>query len=193
MELKGSRTEKNLLTAFIGESQARNKYTYFAGVANKEGLVQISKVFEETANHEKEHAKRLFKFLTECTPIQIDATFSAGKIGTTIENLYDAASGEKHEVEHMYPEFAAIAREEGFEAIAKIMEAIVKAEDYHRRRYEKFIKELETKSSFKSGKTVIWKCNNCGHLHEGPEAPLACPACAHPQAYFEILNSTDDL
>ncbi len=193
MELKGSKTEKNLLTAFIGESQARNKYTYFSSAAKNEGLIQISKIFDETANHEKEHAKRLFKFLTECTPVQIDATFAAGKIGTTLENLKDAAAGEKHEVEQMYPDFAAIAREEGFEAIAKTMEGIIKAEDYHRRRYEKFIKELEEKSSFKRGDVVIWKCNNCGHLHEGAEAPKACPACAHPQDYFEVLNSTDAL
>lgn len=190
---KGSKTEKNLLTAFIGESQARNKYTYFASVAKNEGYVQISKIFEETANHEKEHAKRLFKFLTEGGPVQIDACFPAGKIGTTLENLMTARDGEKEETEHMYPEFAKIAREEGFEAIAKACEAIAVAEKYHQTRYEKFIAELEEKHSFVKMNETTWKCNNCGYIHHGKEAPLVCPACAHKQEHFEVFNSTDDV
>ncbi len=185
--LKGTRTEKNILTAFAGESQARNRYTYFASQARKEGYEQIAAVFEETANQEKEHAKRLFKFL-EGGEVEIQASFPAGVIGSTLENLKAAAAGENYEHTTMYPEFAKIAREEGFEEIAVVMEAIAVAEKGHEDRYKALIKKLEEDRVFKSDEEVVWRCRNCGYLHRGKEAPDKCPACAHPKAYFELLG-----
>jgi rubrerythrin len=184
--LKGTRTEKNLLTAFAGESQARNRYTYFASKAKKEGFEQISHIFEETANQEKEHAKRLFKLL-EGGDVEIQAAFPAGVIGSTAENLKAAAAGEHYEWENMYPEFAKIARHEGLETIAKVFEAIAVAEKQHEKRYLGLLKNVEPDMVFKKDNKVVWRCRNCGYLHEGKEAPKACPACAHPQAHFELL------
>ena len=184
--LKGSRTEKNLLTAFAGESQARNRYTYFAGKARKEGFVQIADIFEETANQEKEHAQRLFKFL-EGGDVEIRAAFPAGVIGSTAENLRDAAGGEHHEWQAMYPEFAAIAREEGCAAIAKVFEAVAVAEKQHEKRYLGLLANVEAGTVFRKQAKVVWRCRNCGYVHEGAEAPAECPACAHPQAHFELL------
>ena len=184
--LKGSKTEKNLLTAFAGESQARNRYTYFAGKARKEGFVQIAHIFEETADQEREHAKRIFKFL-EGGDVEIQAAFPAGVIGGTAENLKAAAAGEHHEWESMYPEFAKVAREEGFETIAKTFEAIAVAEKQHEKRYLGLLANVEAGTVFKKDKKVVWRCRNCGYLHEGEEAPKVCPACAHPQAHFELL------
>ncbi|OQX85445.1 MAG: rubrerythrin family protein [Candidatus Latescibacteria bacterium 4484_7] len=187
MELKGSQTEQNLLKAFAGESQARNRYTYFASVARKEGYMQISAIFEETANQEKEHAKRLFKFL-EGGEVEITASFPAGVIGTTAENLKAAAAGESYEWNEMYPGFAKVAREEGFEAIAMVFEAIAVAEKQHEKRYNELRANIENDRVFKRDEKVIWRCRNCGYLHIGTEAPEQCPACAHPQSYFEILG-----
>jgi len=184
--LKGSKTEKNLLTAFAGESQARNRYTYFASKARKDGFVQIADIFEETANQEKEHAKRFFKFL-EGGDVEIAAAFPAGVIGSTAENLKAAAAGEHHEWESMYPEFAGVAREEGFAAIAKAFEAVAVAEKQHERRYLGLLSNVEAGRVFKKKEKVVWRCRNCGYLHEGTEAPDLCPACAHPQAHFELL------
>ena len=184
--LKGSKTEKNLLTAFAGESQARNRYSYFASKAKKEGFVQIADIFEETANQEKEHAKRFFKFL-EGGDVGVQAVFPAGVIGSTAENLKAAAGGEHHEWESMYPEFAKTAREEGFAAIAKVFEAVAVAEKQHEKRYLGLLANVEAGTVFKKKAKVVWRCRNCGYLHEGEEAPEACPACAHPQAHFELL------
>jgi len=184
--LKGTKTERNLLTAFIGESQARNKYTYFAAQAKKEGYELIAAIFTETAEQEKEHAKRLFKFL-EGGEVEITATFPAGVIGNTIENLKEAANGENYEHTTMYPEFAKVAEEEGFPEIAAVLRAIAKAELYHEKRYKKFLKLLEEGKIFKSEKEVKWRCRNCGYIYEGTEPPEKCPACAHPKAYFEVL------
>ena len=184
--LKGTRTEKNLLTAFAGESQARNRYTFFASKARKEGFVQIADIFEETANQEREHAKRLFKFF-EGGHVEIQAAFPAGVIDSTAENLKAGAAGEHHEWETMYPEFAATAREEGFEAIAKVFEGIAVAEKQHEKRYLGLLTNVEAATVFKKDKKVVWRCRNCGYLHEGEEAPKACPACTHPQAHFELL------
>jgi len=186
MELKGSKTETNILTAFAGESQARNRYTYFASKARKEGYIQISQVFEETANQEKEHAKRLFKFL-EGGEATISATFPAGVIGSTLENLKAAAGGENYEWTEMYPGFAKVAREEGFDEIADVFEAIAVAEKQHERRYQGFIANLEAGKVFKKDSPVKWRCLNCGYIHEGDEAPEVCPSCAHPRDYFEVL------
>ena len=185
--IKGTQTEKNLLTAFAGESQARNRYTYYAGIARKEGLVQIALIFEETANQEKEHAKRFFKFL-EGGEVEINESFPAGKLGTTLENLRHAAEGEEHEWSDMYPGFARVAREEGFEAVAKAFEAISVAEKQHEKRYRDLADNLEAGRVFKRNGKVVWRCLNCGYLHEGEEAPEVCPACLHPQAYFELLG-----
>ena len=186
MELAGSKTERNLLKAFAGESQARNRYTYSAGQAKKDGFMQIAAIFEETANQEKEHAKRFFKFL-KGGEVQIEATFPAGVIGSTAENLRAAAEGEKFEWGELYPSFAAVAREEGFEAVAKVFELISVAEKQHENRYRGLLANVENGTVFKKDKPVVWRCMNCGYLHEGPEALAACPACAHPQAYFEVL------
>ncbi|MBI2251297.1 MAG: rubrerythrin family protein [Armatimonadetes bacterium] len=186
MNLKGAKTEKNILTAFAGESQARNRYTYFSSKARKEGYFQIADIFEETSNQEKEHAKRLFKLL-EGGEIEIQAKFPAGIIGKTQENLKSAADGEHYEWTEMYPGFAKIAKEEGFEEIAKIFEAIAIAEKQHEKRYLVLLSNINTNQVFKKGKSVIWRCKNCGYLHEGGEAPECCPACIHPRGYFELL------
>ena len=185
--VKGTQTEKNLLTAFVGESQARNRYTYFASQAKKEGYVQISVIFTETADQEKEHAKRLFKFL-EGGEVEVSAAFPAGVVGTTLENLKDAAEGENHEHTVMYPEFADTAREEGFNDIADVFEAIAVAEKQHEKRYVDLAANIEAGRVFKRDETVTWRCRNCGYLHEGSEAPEECPACAHAQAHFELLG-----
>lgn len=185
--IKGTQTEKNLLIAFAGESQARNRYTYFAGIAKKEGLVQISYIFEETANQEKEHAKRFYKFL-EGGELEITASFPAGKLGTTLENLREAAAGEEHEWNELYPAFAATAREEGFPAIAATFEAISIAEKQHEKQYRDLAANLEAGKVFKRNGKVVWRCRNCGYLHEAEEAPDLCPACLHPQAHFELLG-----
>jgi rubrerythrin len=185
--LKGSKTEKNLLTSFAGESQARNRYTYFASKAREEGLVQISLIFEETANQEKEHAKRFFKQL-EGGDAQVSAAFPAGVIGSTADNLKAAAAGENYEWTNMYPGFAKIAREEGFDTSAAIWEAISIAERQHEKRYNDLAANVKAGKVFKKDKKVVWRCLNCGYLYEGPEAPKACPACAHPQAYYEVLG-----
>ena len=186
MELKGSKTEKNVLTAFAGESQARNRYSYFASQARKDGFVQIADIFEETANQEREHAKRLFKLL-QGGEVEIQAAFPAGVIGPTAENLKAAAGGEHHEWEEMYPSFAAVAREEGFEDSAEIFEAIGVAEKQHEKRYLGLLANVEAGTVFKKEESVAWRCRNCGYLHEGTEAPEKCPACAHLQAHFELL------
>jgi rubrerythrin len=185
--LKGSQTEKNLLTAFAGESQARNRYTYFASKAKKEGYVQIANIFEETANQEREHAKRFFEFL-EGGEVEISGAFPAGVIGTTLENLKAAAAGEHYEHTEMYPGFAKVAREEGFDAIAIVIEKIAVAEKQHKKRYRDLAANIETGTVFKKAQKVTWRCLNCGYVHEGEEAPEMCPACAHPQAHFELLG-----
>ena len=185
--LKGTQTEKNLLTAFSGESQARNRYTYFASKAKKEGYVQISEIFTETANQEKEHAKRLFKFL-EGGEVEITGAFPAGVIGTTLENLKDSAAGEHYEQTEMYPEFSKTAREEGFDTIAEVFEAIAVAEKQHEKRYVDLAANIEAGKVFKRDEKVTWRCRNCGYLHEGSEAPEVCPACDHPQSHFELLG-----
>lgn len=185
MSLKGSQTEKNILTAFAGESQARNKYTYFASKAKKEGYVQISAIFEETANQEKEHAKRLFKLL-QGGDAEVTATFPAGVIGTTVENLKEAAAGENYENTTMYPEFAKVAVEEGFKDVAAVFKSIAVAEKRHENRYKKLASNIEDGSVFKKQTPALWVCRNCGYVHEGTEAVGTCPACAHPQAHFEL-------
>ena len=185
MALKGTRTEKNILTAFCGESQARNRYTYFSSQAKQEGYVQISKIFEETANHEKEHAKRLFKLL-EGGEAEVTASFPAGVIGTTLENLAEAAGGENYEYSTMYPEFAATAREEGFLEIADTFMSIAVAEQYHEERYLKLLNNIKNGQVFKREQVKTWRCQNCGYLHEGTEAPDECPACIHPQDHFDL-------
>jgi rubrerythrin len=184
-KLKGSRTERNILTAFAGESQARNRYTYYSKKAKDEGYVQISAIFEETANQEKEHAKRLYKLL-EGGEVEISGTFPAGTIATTVENLLHAAEGENYEHSTMYPEFAKVAREEGFETIAKIFDNIAIAEKWHEERYKALATNIKEGRVFKRGNETTWTCRNCGYQHSGKEALAACPACAHPQAHFEI-------
>lgn len=185
--IKGSQTEKNLLISFAGESQARNRYTFFAGAAKKEGLVQIAHIFEETADQEKEHAKRFFKFL-EGGDLEITETFPAGKIGTTLENLRAAAEGEEHEWMEMYPKFAQVAQEEGFSDVAAAFTAIAIAEKQHGKRYSDLANNLEAGRVFKRGDKVTWRCRNCGFLHEATSALKLCPACLHPQAHFELLG-----
>jgi rubrerythrin len=187
MELKGSKTEKNILTAFSGESQARNRYTMFTSKAKKEGYVQIAYIFDETSNQEKEHAKRLFKLL-EGGEVEITGSFPAGVVGTTVENLKAAASGENYEYTEMYPGFAKIAREEGFNDIADIFEAIAVAEKQHEKRYLDLAANIESGKVFKRDSKTVWRCRNCGYLHEGAEPPDSCPACAHAKAHFEILG-----
>jgi rubrerythrin len=184
--LGGTQTEKNILTAFAGESQARNRYTYFSSKATDEGYIQIADIFEETANQEREHAKRLFKLL-QGGDVEIRASFPAGVIGTTGENLKAAAAGEHYEWTDMYPSFAKLAREEGFEAVACIFDNIAVAERQHEKRYLGLRANLQNGAVFKRDKPVVWRCRNCGYLHEGTEAPDVCPACAHPQAHFELL------
>ena len=187
MELKGSQTEKNLLTAFAGESQARNRYTYFASKAKKEGLVQMSAIFEETASQEKEHAKRLFKFL-EGGEVEVTAAFPAGVIGSTLENLKASAAGENFEHTKMYPDFAKTARVEGFDVIAAVFLSIAVAEKQHEKQYNDLAANIEADRVFKRDTDEVWRCRNCGYTHTGNEAPESCPACVHPQAYFELLG-----
>lgn len=186
--LKGSKTEQNLLKSFAGESQARMRYDYFASQAKKEGLEQIAAIFEETALNEREHAKRFFKFL-EGGNLEITATYPAGKIGTTMENLKASAEGENEEWTTLYPEFARIAEEEGFKEIATTYRMIAKVEKAHEARYRKLYSNLEEGKVFERDGKLIWKCRNCGYLHEGTKAPKTCPACLHPQSYFEIKES----
>jgi rubrerythrin len=186
MKLKGSETEKHLLMAFAGESQARNRYTFFASQAVKEGYQQIAAIFTETGDNEKEHAKRFFKFL-EGGDVEIAATFPAGRIGTTAENLMAAAAGEREEWGVIYPGFAEAARQEGFRDVARVFEEIGEVESHHERRYLKLLKNVQDGTVFKRDKVVAWKCRNCGYVHEGKEAPQICPACAHPQAYYELF------
>lgn len=183
--LKGSKTEQNIMVAFAGESEARNRYTYWAAAAKKEGYVQIANIFEETANQEKEHAKRLFKFL-EGGMVEITASFPAGVIGDTYSNLMDAAAGENEEANHMYPDFAKIAREEGYEEVAKTMEAIAVAEAWHAKRYLDLAANIKAGRVFARPEVSAWRCLNCGYIHEGASAPEMCPACVHPQAHFEL-------
>lgn len=186
MSLKGTKTEMNLMTAFAGESQARNRYTFFAGAAHKEGFVQMAKIFAETADQESQHAKRLFKFL-EGGEVEITAAFPAGVIGETVDNLKASAAGEHHEWSSMYPAFAKTARDEGFDAIATVFDAIAVAEKLHEKRYLALARNIETNRVFRKDSPVAWRCQNCGYLHMGTEAPASCPACAHPQAHFELL------
>lgn len=187
MILKGSLTEKNILTAFCGESQARNRYTYFSSKAKNEGYVQIANIFEETADQEKEHAKRLFKLLPGGEAV-VTASFPSGIIGTTAENLMEAAGGEHYEHTEMYPGFAAVAREEGFSDIAKIFMAIAVAEKQHEKRYLDLFANLKKNKVFHKDNPIVWRCLNCGYLHTGKSAPEECPACNHPQAHFEVLG-----
>lgn len=185
--VKGTVTEKNLLTAFAGESQARNRYTYFASKAKKEGYVLIADMFSETADQEKEHAKRLFKFL-EGGEVEITGAFPAGKIGSTVENLMESAGGENYEWTTMYPEFAIKAEEEGFKDIAAVSRAIAVAEKRHEERYLNLKKMIEEQRTFKRETTVMWRCRNCGYIYEGTSAPGKCPACDHSQAHFEVFG-----
>ncbi len=185
--IKGTQTEINLMKAFAGESQARMRYTYFASAAKKEGLVQISKIFEETAAQEKEHGKRFFKFL-EGGEVEITESFPAGTISDTLTNLKAAAAGESYEWSDLYPSFAKVAREEGFPQIAATFEAISISEKQHDKRFKDLAENLEAGRVFKRNGTVTWRCLNCGYLHEAEEAPKVCPACLHPQSYFEILG-----
>ena len=192
--LKGTRTAENLLKSFAGESQARNRYTYYASVAKKEGYVQIANIFTETADNEKEHAKRFFKFLSadpelNGTALQITADYPIA-LGNTLENLKAAASGENEEWSDLYPAFADIAAEEGFSEIAAVYRKIADAEKRHETRFNKLAANLENGTVFKKDEVVLWKCNNCGYIHEGMEAPKLCPACAHPQAHFEVFVET---
>ncbi len=186
MELKGSRTEKNIMTAFAGESQARNRYTFFASQARNEGFVQIADIFEDTANNEREHAKRLFKLLRG-GQVAIQADFPAGVIGSTADNLKAAAGGEHFEWEEMYPGYAKVAEEEGFTDIAKILRSIAVAEKQHEKRFLGLLGNVKAGTVFKKDEVVVWRCRNCGYLHTGKEAPERCPACDHPQAHFELL------
>ncbi|ADJ26487.1 Rubrerythrin [Dehalogenimonas lykanthroporepellens BL-DC-9] len=184
--IKGTRTEINLLTAFAGESQARNRYTYFAGAAKKEGYEQISRIFIETADNEKEHAKVFFKYL-EGGEVEIKASYPAGVIGTTRENLEEAANGEKMEWSVIYANFAAEADKEGFGEIATSFREIAEVEEFHERRYRGLAANIDKGEVFKRPATVKWHCLNCGYVHEGPEAPELCPACKHPRSYYELL------
>ena len=183
--IKGTQTEKNLMTSFAGESQARMRYTYFASAAKKEGYEQIAAIFMETADQEKEHAKRMFKYL-EGGMVEVNVSFPAGVIGRTIDNLLGAAAGEQDECEVEYPRFAEIADQEGFPEIAAMYRAIAVAEKGHEMRYRAFVANLEANTVFAKENEVVWQCRNCGYIHEGSEAPELCPACIHPQAHFEI-------
>ena len=183
--VKGTKTEQNLLKAFAGESQARNRYDYFAKVARDEGYEQIAAIFEKTANQEKQHAKRYFKFL-EGGAVEITATYPAGKISNTIENLKEAAAGEKEEWSELYPHFAEVAKEEGFPQIATAFTMISKVEAEHEKRYLKLLSRVEEGKVFQRDEKVRWECRNCGYVHEGNKAPENCPACLHPKAFFEV-------
>jgi rubrerythrin len=184
MEFKGSRTEKNLLAAFAGESQARNRYTFFASVAKKEGYEQISAIFQETADNEKEHAQLFFNLLKGGLA-EITASYPAGITGTTAENLKAAAEGEKHEWGTLYPSFAEVAEKEGFKEPARTFTMVAKVEAYHERRYRKLLENVEQGKVFRKGQPIKWKCRNCGHIYEGNEAPEKCPVCDHPKSFFE--------
>ena len=186
--LKGTQTEKNLVLSFAGESQARNRYTYFAAVAKKEGFEQIAAIFQDTADQEKEHAKRMFKWL-EGGSVEITASYPAGVIGKTIDNLQEAAAGEHEEWAEMYPHFADVADAEGFPEIAAMYRAISIAEKGHEERYRAFVANVEAAKIFAKDDEVVWQCRNCGYIHVGKEAPQVCPACLHPQAYFEIKKN----
>ena len=188
-EIKGTETEKNLLKSFAGESQARNRYTYFASIARKEGYRQIEALFIETAENEREHAKRFFKFL-EGGDLEITATYPAGKLGTTLENLKAAAAGENEEWTELYPAFAEKAKEEDFSEVVDAFTMIAKVEKEHEERYKKLVSNIERGAVFKKKNTVRWKCRNCGYVHEGSDAPDKCPACLHPQEYFELKEET---
>jgi rubrerythrin len=188
--LTGTKTEKNLLKAFAGESQARMRYDYFSKIARKEGFVQIANIFEETALNEKEHAKRFFKFLEEGKGVEITASYPAGKMGTTLENLEASAHGENEEWTTLYPEFAKTAREEGFLDIATTFLHIAKAETAHENRFRKLAENIKNNTVFMKAENTEWKCNNCGYLHTGKEAPEECPSCVHPQAHFEVFKET---
>ena len=183
-DIKGTKTEKNLLAAFAGESQARNRYTFAASVARKEGYQQIAELFTETADNEKEHAKRFFKLLEGGTA-EITATYPAGKIGTTLENLEAAAAGEHEEWTELYPEFARVAEEEGLKEVATAFKMIARVEEEHEARYRKLANNVRNGTVFKREEGVRWKCRNCGYIHEGKGAPGKCPACEHPQSFFE--------
>lgn len=183
--VKGTRTEVNLLKSFAGESQARMRYNYFASAAKKEGFEQIAALFTETADNEKEHAKVFFKYL-DGGPVEITASYPAGKIGTTAENLLAAAEGEKEEWSELYPDFAAVAEKEGFADVAASFREIAQVESWHERRYRKLLENVENRRVFARETLVRWKCRNCGYVHEGPSAPELCPACLHPQAYYEL-------
>ncbi len=185
--IKGTKTEKNLLAAFAGESQARNRYTYAASKAKKEGFVQISAVFAETADQEKEHAKRFFSYL-EGGEVEIQAAYPAGVVGSTVENLKASAAGEHFEHTELYPGFAKIAKEEGFEEVAMLFQAISVAEKQHEKRYAELAANVEATRVFKRDSKVTWRCRNCGYVHDSEEAPGTCPACRHPQAHFELLG-----
>jgi rubrerythrin len=187
MELKGSQTEINLMKTFAGESQARNRYTYSASKAREEGYIQIAEIFIETADHEREHAKRFFG-LMQGGEIEITACFPAGPIGATLDNLRHAAAGENHEWTELYPGFAAVARREGIEPAARLWDAVCIAEKQHEKRYKQLADNVERGIVFVRDHPVVWRCRNCGYVHEGPEAPKACPACAHPMAHFELLG-----
>ena len=188
--LHGTQTEKNLLAAFAGESQARNRYTFFASQAKKEGYEQIAAIFLETAENEKEHAKRFFKFL-EGGAVEITASYPAGVIGTTKDNLKAAAEGEHEEYVELYPHFAVIAKQEGFSEIALAFRTIALVEKHHETRYRKFQKQVADGTVFKKEKVVRWKCRNCGYIHEGKTPPAKCPACEHPESYFEVVEETE--
>jgi len=185
--LKGSQTEKNLLKAFAGESQARNRYTFFSSQAKKEGYEQIAWIFADTADNEKEHAKRFFTFL-EGGDVEITASYPSGPVGTTAENLKEAAAGERMEWGSLYPDFAEVAEKEGFQEIARVFRNISSVEAGHEKRYLALLENIEKKRVFKRDTPVRWRCRNCGYIHEGPEAPVECPACAHPQAYYELIG-----
>ncbi len=184
--IKGTKTEKNLLASFAGESQARNRYTYFASVARKAGFEQIAAIFLETADNEKEHAKRFFKFL-EDGDAEITAVYPAGVISDTAKNLEAAAAGEKLEWSKLYLDAENVARQEGFEEIAKVFKEIAEVEEQHEKRYRALLKNVKEGKVFKKDQVVKWKCRNCGYVHEGKDAPDICPACAHPQSYYEVL------
>jgi rubrerythrin len=186
-DVKGTKTEKNLLAAFAGESQARNRYTYFASQAKTDGFEQVAAIFEETAGQEREHAKRFFSML-QGGDVEITAAYPAGVVGTTLENLRAAAAGENHEWGALYPNFATVAREEGFGAVATLFEKISVAEKQHAKRYTDLANNVEAGRVFKREQPIRWRCRNCGYVHEGTEAPGVCPACIHPQAHFELLG-----
>jgi rubrerythrin len=186
MQLKGSQTEKNLLAAFAGESQARMRYTFFSSVAKKEGYEQIAEIFLETSDNEKEHAKLFFTHLTDGSPVEINAAYPAGVIGTTAVNLQSAAAGEKFEWGTLYPSFSEDAEKEGFLEVANTFRQVAKVESYHERRYLKILSTLTANAVFKKESTIHWKCRNCGYVHESKGAPMECPVCHHPRSYFEI-------